>query len=604
MNLQNEILNYIDSNENNGALLVTGNWGCGKSHMIREISSEVNKGNETIIVSVSLFGIDSVEGLNKKVKESVLHTCFDNNGNDGFSGKIATWKEKGKNLTAALGEIIPVFKGVHAALSLNIYDFMNIECTVKCFHNGEMVSKKLVLVFDDFERCQMDGVDLLGIINDFAENRKIKTIVVADESKVQDPQYAEFKEKVIARTVKLASDYKQIIIAMIDVYNETATGYAVFLKCNSGILTQVFTESCRENLRVFKAYIMDFERVYASWKKTDVPEKMIPQALYAFGAIYFEVRANNYSVHERYGYVFADGDLEKKYTKLASSCLLTSFKDWIIEGRWDETLFISEIKRKFSQKTITFCEHFLSCDFWDLDYETVKKGMPDAVEMAYNGALSCQELVSLIGRTQSLKSFGIEWPCKIDWARIAQGFTIRENAIKSGRIIEPRNHSFLPPENVKQLPEIAQEVYANIERMQDRIAAWDTRQRALDYFRSPFNSDISSIRNHSIVSLDEEMVSEFINGYRKSSNSEKRDLYFALKGIVYDDGYVSKKDDMLRTLGGLNTIMQKLSALEAAEKDPFTKHVISETVKGLKGLLEEVQQRYNKKYPKENPSEG
>ena len=76
-----------------------------------------------------------------------------------------------------------------------------------------------------------------------------------------------------------------------------------------------------------------------------------------------------------------------------------------------------------------------------------------------------------------------------------------------------------------------------------------------------------------------------------------------MKGLVYDDGYVSKQEDMLRTLGGLNAILQKMSEYEAAEKDPFTKYVISETAKGLKGFQEEVQQRYNQKYPNVNPTE-
>lgn len=596
MGLRDEIINYIKSNENNGALLVTGNWGCGKSYTIREVASEVNKDGEFIIVSVSLFGINNAECLDKKIKESVLYSCFLKKKPDGITEKVATWKERLKYASAALGEYVPAFKGVNAALSINIYDFLSVENTVKCYHGDEMIIKKLVLVFDDFERCQLNGVDLLGIINDYAENRKIKTIVVADEEKIQDTRYTEFKEKVIARTVKLSSNYNQIIIGILDVYKETAKGYAAFLKRNTGLLTQVFIESGRENLRVFKAYIMDFERVYSSWQKSDIPDKMLPQAMYAFGAIYFEVRANNYAMHDRYGYVFADEDLGKKYTKLVSSCLLTAFKYWIIEGRWDETLFMSEIRRKFSEKNIAFYELFLSYDFWNLDYEIVEKGMPEAVELAYKGALNCQELVSLLGRTQNLETFGIELPCKVDFERIAQGFATRENAIKEGKISEPKNYSFLPPGNVEQLPTVAQELYADIERVQDRIAAWECRRRFLDYIQSPFNSDISDIRNHSIVALDDEMVSKFLNSYKKSSNSEKRDLFFALKGLVYDDGYVSKQKDMLKTLNSFDRIIRTLDNLETAEKDPFTRYIISETIKGIKGLLEEIQEKYNKKY--------
>ena len=37
-----------------------------------------------------------------------------------------------------------------------------------------MVSKTLVLVFDDFERSKQDKTILLGTINNYCENKKIK----------------------------------------------------------------------------------------------------------------------------------------------------------------------------------------------------------------------------------------------------------------------------------------------------------------------------------------------------------------------------------------------------------------------------------------------
>lgn len=38
-----------------------------------------------------------------------------------------------------------------------------------------------MLVFDDFERSNLNIIDLLGTINDFTENKHIKTIIVANE---------------------------------------------------------------------------------------------------------------------------------------------------------------------------------------------------------------------------------------------------------------------------------------------------------------------------------------------------------------------------------------------------------------------------------------
>ena len=107
-------------------------------------------------------------------------------------------------------------------------------------------------------------VDLLGAINEYSENKQIKTIIVADEERISNENYGEFKEKVISRTIKLSSDFDVIIDAIVSEYKETANGYAVFLKENLCMLLQVFHESGQGNLRTFKSFILDFERVYSA----------------------------------------------------------------------------------------------------------------------------------------------------------------------------------------------------------------------------------------------------------------------------------------------------------------------------------------------------
>lgn len=69
-----------------------------------------------------------------------------------------------------------------------------------CIVAGEEqpVKKKLVLVFDDFERCKIGVIDLLGIINTYVEDKRIKTIVIASEDNIEDEEnYKTFKEKVV-----------------------------------------------------------------------------------------------------------------------------------------------------------------------------------------------------------------------------------------------------------------------------------------------------------------------------------------------------------------------------------------------------------------------
>ena len=47
MDTKYEILEYINQNSNNGALLVTGKWGCGKTYLIQDIRRK-NKRNKNI----------------------------------------------------------------------------------------------------------------------------------------------------------------------------------------------------------------------------------------------------------------------------------------------------------------------------------------------------------------------------------------------------------------------------------------------------------------------------------------------------------------------------------------------------------------------------
>ena len=43
MDARKEIMEFISRKEKNGALLLTGKWGCGKTYLIRQIGDELNK---------------------------------------------------------------------------------------------------------------------------------------------------------------------------------------------------------------------------------------------------------------------------------------------------------------------------------------------------------------------------------------------------------------------------------------------------------------------------------------------------------------------------------------------------------------------------------
>ena len=170
MDARKEIMEFISRKEKNGALLLTGKWGCGKTYLIRQIGDALNKEAQYAVVLVSLFGIDSIQGIARKVKESVFRIMMGTEEQD----EKKAWGKKAKSVlssvTAILGEFSNYAKGLNTALSINPYDLVVVSSQISCRQNGGITKKELVLVFDDFERSKIDKIELLGVINDYCEN--------------------------------------------------------------------------------------------------------------------------------------------------------------------------------------------------------------------------------------------------------------------------------------------------------------------------------------------------------------------------------------------------------------------------------------------------
>ena len=103
---------------------------------------------------------------------------------------------------------------------------------------------------------------VLGCINEYCENKHIKTIIVANEEKIlgknirqevdeeqaddseirtiSKMQYSEIKEKIVVRTIKNIPDYEGIITEIISEYRTKEEEYKDFLIENKMNLINVF----------------------------------------------------------------------------------------------------------------------------------------------------------------------------------------------------------------------------------------------------------------------------------------------------------------------------------------------------------------------------
>lgn len=103
MDIKSEILDYINCNENTGALLLTGPWGCGKSFLVKQIAKELNDEKSAAVAVILLFGLDSVSAINKSVKDEYTSLKFGTIGKTTrkISRKISTLIKDGLAVAAS-----------------------------------------------------------------------------------------------------------------------------------------------------------------------------------------------------------------------------------------------------------------------------------------------------------------------------------------------------------------------------------------------------------------------------------------------------------------------------------------------------------------------
>ena len=97
MNTLEELEYYCKEINPVGALMLTGEWGCGKTYLIDEILTPKLAENN-IFIRISLFGIGSVEELKNEIKRNWLYTLAkENKPLSGFAEIARKYGGKAKN---------------------------------------------------------------------------------------------------------------------------------------------------------------------------------------------------------------------------------------------------------------------------------------------------------------------------------------------------------------------------------------------------------------------------------------------------------------------------------------------------------------------------
>lgn len=556
MDTLDELVYYCNEGEPVGALLLTGEWGCGKTYLLDHDFRKKIK-NSAVVLRISLFGITSPDEINLSIKQAWMGEYCKIQGTKEISQKINT----GKKIVSELQFLPEWIRGI-ASTDMSVFIPLN----------NKMGDKKVVLVFDDLERCRMNVVDVLGIINEYCENQKYHTIIVANQDKIQDKEknlkivadmssetekkqrvvldiqglnesekekipYIEIKEKIIQRTVCYTPNYKAIVHAVINDIPKKSKDYKNFLKTHEDDILALFapdreretkgeeTLKMSHNIRSLKCALNDFYRVFCELRKNEIEN--IHYWLFSFISYVIANKAGN-AREGAYGTIFTDKDVEKIYPLFHDKYMLRCAKTWILKGVWNKELLDAEIDFiKEQARARTPVEIIRMSRIVDIEEDAIQQGFEEFLKLAYNGELTLDEYVLLIENAAWARRIGYKYPMQINWERIKQGISVQIEKIKAelpdGQILR----SFISKENTNQFEPNEWAAYMLISKFAigDDFMFWKNKKFYIEKMGSDRSSSFQLIENKRFDIFDEEMATVTAMSFEAESNAEK--CYFA-----------------------------------------------------------------------------
>lgn len=596
MNTIDELLYYCREIEPVGALLLTGEWGCGKTYLIEhELKSALL--NKAVVIRVTLFGVSSIEEIHKAIKDAWMSEYYKIKGIDKITDALEFVKEKAKDIPL-LPEVI---KNI---ASTDITSFFPMK--------NELDGKKVILVFDDLERCCIRTVDVLGIINDYCENQKYHTIIVANQEKISEQQdddsilaevkfptnpdnpqpskdnissvvihnqfkktqstfsYQEIKEKIIQRTTQYIPDYSKIVHAVIlDMKYEDSEYKDFLLKYESNLL-ELFapdrdTDSSSKNddrphnIRSLKCALQDFYRIYKELKENEISD--IHFWLYNFTSFLIAYKAN-YIQKDKYGYLFADDKVRELYPAYNSKYMLNSSKKWVLEGIWDKTAICEEIKLiKKREMPLAPWEIIRINEIMDIDEDVLQKGFGEFLNHAYDGTLTLDDYVLFIKNTAWAEKNQYTFPLEINWNKIKYGIKKKIEEMKKTPDDYPPVSHIISESNQKYFSNEAWSAYSIILefRKNDILMFLENQKLYVEQISQNLSSGFTAIQSKRFNTFSNEMAKITAEAFFKENNAGKRIFILAFT-TIWEKNLQSPdiiKDDCIRGLKELVSLLEK-----------------------------------------------
>lgn len=167
------IIDYVTDERKKQAVLLDGEWGCGKTFFVNKVlRSELEKDYQ--VFQISLYGISNVDKIQDIIYSKWLESMLEEKaGKLGHLGNLLT---KGIDIFGKSAiSFIESKLGTEGSAT---------EAGKEALDKIIGKNKKLILIFDDIERCQINIIELMGFLNNLCENNEYKLILIANEKEI------------------------------------------------------------------------------------------------------------------------------------------------------------------------------------------------------------------------------------------------------------------------------------------------------------------------------------------------------------------------------------------------------------------------------------
>lgn len=193
---------YLNEKDTDYSIMISGKWGTGKTYYFdHEIIPWIRNHKNLKSFKISLFGKDL-----KDVYDEIFFQML----------SLPNTMKKIKGIFNIDWSQLPYVGGFLLKSPISI----NSDSLIKNFllREGNEELKNTVIIFDDFERSNIDVIDRLSII-DHLSSLGVKVLVITNEERMESKEsegksdehkkkiYQNFKEKVIRRTVEFAPSF-------------------------------------------------------------------------------------------------------------------------------------------------------------------------------------------------------------------------------------------------------------------------------------------------------------------------------------------------------------------------------------------------------------